>query len=192
MNRVVRRVDLEGGLILEIVQGDLTEETVGAIVNAANEHLAHGGGVAGIIARRGGRTIQEESDAWVRQHGPVRHREPAFTSAGNLPCRYVIHAVGPIWGSGYEDRKLADAVHGSLELAERLGLDSIALPAISTGIFGFPRERAARVILETIAAAAKTIPFVNLRLVRVVLVDDATSTVFQEALDHLETHPTDR
>ncbi|HVN55629.1 MAG TPA: macro domain-containing protein [Anaerolineaceae bacterium] len=191
MNRVVRRMDLPGGQTLEIVQGDLTEEKVGAIVNAANEHLAHGGGVAGIISRRGGRAIQEESDAWVRQHGPVSHREPAYTSAGNLPCRYVIHAVGPVWGSGDEDQKLADAVRGSLELAEELELDAIALPAISTGIFGFPKERAARVILATIFNTAISSPFSHLRQVRVVLYDDATTALFSETLDRLESHPTD-
>ena len=85
------------GQRLEIVQGDITGETVDAIVNAANSHLQHGAGVAGAILRRGGYQIQQESLEWVRQHGPVTHAEPAYTSAGKLPCRYVIHAVGPVW-----------------------------------------------------------------------------------------------
>jgi len=150
MNQVIKESRLPGGQVLQIVQGDLTQESVDAIVNAANQTLQHGGGVAGAIVRRGGSQIQIESDAWVRQHGPVNHAEPAYTTAGALPCRYVIHAIGPVWGEGDEDRKLAEAVTGSLRLADRLGLASIALPAISTGIFGFPKERAAVLILSAI------------------------------------------
>ena len=82
------------GAEFQIVQGDITQEAVDAIVNAANSHLQHGGGVAGVIVRQGGQAIQQESDAWVRAHGPVSHTEPAYTSAGRLPCKYVIHAVG--------------------------------------------------------------------------------------------------
>ncbi|RPJ52035.1 MAG: macro domain-containing protein, partial [Chloroflexi bacterium] len=83
---------------LEIAQGNLTQELVDAIVNAANKHLAHGGGVAAAIAEAGGPSIQQESEAWVRKHGPVTNAEPAYTHAGKLPARYVIHAVGPVWG----------------------------------------------------------------------------------------------
>jgi O-acetyl-ADP-ribose deacetylase len=136
--------------VLQLVQGDITALQVDAIVNAANAHLQHGGGVAGIISRKGGPTIQQESDTWVRQHGPVSHAQPAVTSGGNLPCRYVIHAVGPVWGEGDEDRKLAEAVSGSLQVADRLGLASIVLPALSTGIFGFPKERAAGIMFSAI------------------------------------------
>jgi O-acetyl-ADP-ribose deacetylase (regulator of RNase III) len=146
----MKEISLAGERELQIVQGDLTQEKVDAIVNAANSMLQHGGGVAGAIVRAGGRQIQAESDAWVRQHEPVSHSQPAYTSAGNLPCRYVIHAVGPVWGEGDEDHKLAQAVGGSLRVADRLGLDSIAFPAISTGIFGFPTQRAAGVILSVI------------------------------------------
>src|SRR5512146_11618 len=110
MNTIIRTISYPSGQRLELVSGDLTEEQVDAIVNAANSHLAHGGGVAGAIVRRGGPSIQAESDAWVHKHGPVTHAEPAYTGAGRLPCRYVIHAVGPIWGAGDEDGKLADAV----------------------------------------------------------------------------------
>ena len=98
---------------LELAQGDLTEEPLDAIVNAANAHLQHGGGVAGAIVRKGGYQIQEESNAWVRKYGPVSHAKPAYTSAGKLPCHYIIHAVGPVWGEGDEDAKLAAAVSGS-------------------------------------------------------------------------------
>ena len=87
MNRILVERSLDSGQHLQIVQGDLTQERVDAIVNAANEFLQHGGGVAAAIARRGGAQIQAESDAWVREHGLVRHDAPAYTRAGNLPCR---------------------------------------------------------------------------------------------------------
>lgn len=162
----------------QIVQGDLTAEGVDAIVNAANTHLAHGAGVAGAIVRRGGPVIQAESSQWVREHGLVTHGEPAYTHAGNLPCRYVIHAVGPFWGEGDEEAKLSAAIRGSLQLAERLGLASISFPAISTGIFGFPRERAAEVIISSILDYIRLTTKTNLRLIRVVLYDPGTLEAF--------------
>jgi O-acetyl-ADP-ribose deacetylase (regulator of RNase III) len=165
------------------VQGDLTQERVDAIVNAANAELQHGGGVAAAIARKGGPQIQAESDAWVQEHGPVRHAEPAYTRAGNLPCRYVIHAVGPVWGAGDEDAKLSAAVAGSLSLAEQLGLASVAFPAISTGIFGFPKARAARIMLTTIQDTFTRNPGSSLRLVRLTLFDPPAVAAFQEAWD---------
>lgn len=187
MNRVVREISLDSGAILQLVEGDLTEETVEAIVNAANRHLQHGGGVAGAISRRGGPEIQAESDAWVRQHGPVSHDQPAYTSGGWLPCRYVIHAVGPVWGAGNEDAKLAAAVGGSLRRAEELGLASIAFPAISTGIFGFPKERAAWILLEAIgqhcAAGRGSGPASSLRTVRLTLIDQPMLQAFSDVWD---------
>lgn len=169
--------------VLQLVQGDLTSETVDAIVNAANSHLQHGGGVAGLIVRKGGYEIQVESDAWIREHGPVTHSEPAFTRAGRLPCRYVIHAVGPVWGEGDEDRKLADAITGSLALAERLGLESVAFPAISTGIFGFPKDRAAGVIFSAISDYFTRHPTSGLLLVRLTLFDQPTVDAFIKVWD---------
>ncbi len=150
MNEILLEEIFPNDKIFQIVQGDITTEKVDAIVNAANSQLVHGGGVAWTISRKGGDSVQHESQEWVRDHGEVGHAEPAWTSAGNLPCKYVIHAVGPVWGDGDEDRKLADAVMGSLRVATDLGLASVSLPAISTGIFGFPKERAARIIFETI------------------------------------------
>ncbi|MCS6908072.1 MAG: macro domain-containing protein [Anaerolineales bacterium] len=170
---------------LQLVQGDITAEEVDAIVNAANRYLQHGGGVAGAIVRRGGSVIQEESDRWVREHGPVAHDSPAYTTAGQLPCRYVIHAVGPMWGEGDEDEKLCAAVRGSLRVAEQLGCASLALPAISTGIFGFPKERAARLILRTLADYFDARPSGTLKTVRVTLLDPPTLSAFQEAWQEL-------
>lgn len=170
---------------LEIAQGDLTQETLDAIVNAANQHLAHGGGVAGAILRAGGPSIQTESDAWVSQHGPVSHTEPAYTLSGKLPCRYIIHAVGPVWGSGNEEAKLAGAIRGSLQRAEALKLKSIAFPAISTGIFGFPKAQAATIILETFKDYFSKFQESQIELVRMTLWDDDMVELFIRKSAHL-------
>ena len=106
-NSLVEKL-LPTGQTLQIAQGDLTLEETDAIVNAANEHLQHGGGVAWAIVRRGGDMIQEESDAWIAKHGLVPHSRPAWTSGGTLPARFVIHAVGPVWGDGDEGVSIAD------------------------------------------------------------------------------------
>lgn len=178
MNTILREFRLPLGGCIQIVQGDLTEENVDAIVNAANAYLQHGGGVAGAILRRGGSEIQAESNAWVQKHGPVTHALPAYTGAGHLPCGIVIHAVGPVWGEGDEDQKLAKAVSSSLALAERLDVRSIALPAISTGIFGFPKERAARIILKTVREFLANPGGSHLELVRLTLFDQPTLDAF--------------
>ena len=186
MHEPTKSAIFSGGQRLEIVQGDITGEAVDAIVNAASSRLQHGGGVAGIISRSGGPEIQKGSDAWVREHGPVSHERPAYTGAGRLPCRYVIHAVGPIWGSGDEEAKLAAAIHGSLVLADELGLTSLALPAISTGIFGFPKNLAASIFFETIASFYHQNPHSGLKLVRLVLWDEASLKSFVEAFEAWE------
>ncbi|CAG0954350.1 O-acetyl-ADP-ribose deacetylase [Anaerolineales bacterium] len=178
MNTILKERILPTGQSLQIVQGDITTDAVDAIVNAANEHLQHGGGVAWAIVRHGGDVIQKESDQWIRQHGTVSHANPAWTSGGSLPAKYVIHAVGPVWGDGDEDKKLADAVAGSLCVADELNCESISMPAISTGIFGFPKERAAGIIFSTIEKYfASTLPQ-TLKTVRIVLFDDATIQPF--------------
>jgi len=185
MNQVLKEALLPAGLTLQLVQGDLTEEQVDAIVNAANSHLQHGGGVAGAISRRGGPQIQAESDAWVRKNGPVPYASPAYTGAGNLPCRYVIHAVGPIWGEGQEDQKLQAAVTGTLELADRLSLASLAVPAISTGIYGFPKPRAARIMLAALQSYFSRQSGSKLRQVRIVLFDQLTLDAFSSVWDDI-------
>ncbi len=135
---------------LELVEGDISTLDTDAIVNAANQRLAHGGGVAGVIAQAGGPAIQEESNAWVRQHGPVPTGSAAITSGGKLKADYVIHAVGPVYGSTSKSTAaelLASAVKSALEIADDHELTSIALPAISTGIYGYPMDEAAEVML---------------------------------------------
>lgn len=166
-----------GGQSLQIAQGDLTLEAVDAIVNAANEDLQHGGGVAWAIVRRGGDSIQIESDEWIRAKGRVSHAHPAWTLGGRLPAKYIIHAVGPIWGAGDEDAKLAQAVSGALRLADELRCASLALPAISTGIFGFPKARAAKIILWTIEEYFSK-PEAGLKVAKIVLFDQPTVDVF--------------
>jgi O-acetyl-ADP-ribose deacetylase len=177
MNTVLTKHVLPTSQTIQIVQGDITTEAVDAIVNAANEHLQHGGGVAWAISKKGGPAIQKESDAWLRQHGLVPHAHPAWTSGGLLLAKYVIHAVGPVWGDGDEDKKLSEAVTGSLRVADELKCSSIALPAISTGIFGFPKDRAAGVIFAAIEKYFESNPS-NLKLVRLALFDQATVDVF--------------
>ena len=133
---------------IKIIKGDITESNVDAIVNAANSYLQHGGGVAGAISRKGGPVIQEESNVigYVPVGGCV------MTSGGRLRAPHVIHAVGPRMGEGDEENKLKKAINNVLELATSKGLKSIAIPAISAGIFGFPKDKCARILIkETIS-----------------------------------------
>ena len=177
MNNVLKERTLPTGQTIQIVQGDITTEDVDAIVNAANAHLQHGGGVAWAISKKGGSAIQKESDAWIRKYGPVSYSAPAWTSGGNLPAKYVIHAVGPVWSDGNEDKKLSDAVTGSLRVADELKCESIALPAISTGIFGFPKDRAAGIIFANIEKYFED-KTSNIKIIKMLLFDQATVDVF--------------
>ncbi|MDZ7265147.1 MAG: macro domain-containing protein, partial [candidate division KSB1 bacterium] len=133
--------------VIELIQGDITEMATDAIVNAANAQLILGGGVAGAIRRKGGPKIQEECN----QIGGTVVGGAVITTGGNLKAKHVIHAVGPMMGEGDEDNKLRQATLNSLKLADQHQLKSIAFPAISTGIFGYPLDRCARIMLsETI------------------------------------------
>jgi O-acetyl-ADP-ribose deacetylase (regulator of RNase III) len=132
--------------VLELIEGDITEMDTDAIVNAANSYLKHGGGVAGAIVRKGGQEIQRESD----QIGYCPVGGAVITGAGRLKAKKVIHAVGPRMGEGNEDEKLRNATLNSLRVAEQNHLESISFPAISTGIFGFPLDRCAKIMLETV------------------------------------------
>jgi O-acetyl-ADP-ribose deacetylase (regulator of RNase III) len=131
--------------ILELIDGDITEMDTDAIVNAANAQLILGGGVAGAIRKKGGPKIQEE----CYKIGGTHVGGAVITTAGNLKAKHVIHAVGPRMGEGDEDNKLRQATINSLKLADNSGLKSIAFPAISTGIFGFPIQRCAEIMLRT-------------------------------------------
>jgi O-acetyl-ADP-ribose deacetylase (regulator of RNase III) len=130
---------------LVLANGDITEQTTDAIVNPANSELILGGGVAGAIRRKGGPKIQEECD----KIGGTPVGTAVITTGGNLKAKYVIHAVGPMMGEGDEDRKLRDATLNSLKIADQHKLKSLAFPAISTGIFGYPIDRCAQIMLTT-------------------------------------------
>jgi O-acetyl-ADP-ribose deacetylase (regulator of RNase III) len=169
---------LLGGQTIAIVHGDITEAAVDAIVNAANEHLQHGGGVAGAISRRGGDTIQAQSDQWVREHGRVVTGSAAITGAGRLPAKYVIHAVGPIWSSGDEERKLARALTSALTLADAHGVRAIAIPAISSGIYGMPKDVTARVLIRAVVAYLQVHNDSTIAEVQFCNIDEVTVTAF--------------
>jgi len=169
--------------VLQAVLGDMTAERVDAIVNAANSNLAHGGGLAGAIVARGGAVIQEESNRLA----PVATGNAAITSAGNLPCRWVIHAVGPIWGEGNEEASLRSAVRSSLDRAAELGATSIALPAISTGIFGYPKQEGVASIIEEARSWLDGHPDALLTRVRFTAFDELTAGLFAEEIRVLAT-----
>jgi len=143
-----------GSTRLVVTAGDLVEQQVDAVVNAANPSLLGGGGVDGAIHRAGGPKILEECKKIVAAIGRLDTGKAVITSGGNLPAKHVIHTVGPIWHGGNlgEEILLADAYRNSLLLAEEQGLETVAFPAISAGAYGYPLEEAARVALETIAA----------------------------------------
>ena len=165
--------------MITFVVGDLTEQRVDAIVNAANEALAPGGGVCGAIHRAGGDEIFEEA----ARLGGCATGDAKATSGGRLPARHVIHAVGPVWhgGDAGEAELLASAHRRSLEVAEELGCRTVAFPALSTGIYGYPPEEAAPV-----AVGAAT-PFADrFDEIRFVFRDDELRGIFERAANHLE------
>ena len=164
-----------GGTTLRLVSEDLAERDVDAIVNAANSHLQHGGGVAGAIVRKGGQIIQEESD----RIGFVPVGGAAITSGGKLRARQVIHAVGPRMGEGDEDAKLRKAINSVLALAAERGLTSISVPAISAGIFGFPKDRCARILVSETVRFLKRKPESSLDLIEFCIFDQEALGLFK-------------
>ena len=141
------------GTKLRLIQGDITEQEVDAVVNAANSSLMGGGGVDGAIHRKGGPAILDECKDIRAAQGSLPTGEAVITTAGDLPARHVIHTVGPRWNGGEkgERQKLANAYRNSLQIAVDEGLKTIAFPSISTGAYGYPIDQAARVALETVA-----------------------------------------
>jgi len=162
--------------IVELVQGDITEMETDAIVNAANAALQLGGGVAGAIRRKGGPKIQEECN----KIGGTFVGGAVITTGGKLRAKYVIHAVGPRYGEGDEDRKLRNATLNSLKLADQYSLRSIAFPAVSAGIFGFPKDRCAKIMLSTTVEYLKGTT--NLQRIVFCLYDSETFHIFEDEL----------
>lgn len=176
-----------GSTRLVALVGDLTKQDVDAIVNAANVNLAHGGGVAGAIARAGGATIQRESDEWTAQHGPLQRGQAAVTSGGDLPARHVVHTAGPVYESGSPDNEphLRDAVRGALEAAREAGDRTVAFPAISAGIYGYPPDEATAVLVDEVAGFVRRQGEV-FDEVRFVGLDQKTADQFAAGLRALE------
>jgi O-acetyl-ADP-ribose deacetylase (regulator of RNase III) len=170
------------GVRVECVQGDITsQEDVAAIVNAANAELRSGGGVAGAIHRAAGPGLAQEA----RPLAPISPGEAVITGAHELPNRYVIHTLGPVYGQDRPEAELlANCYRNSLALAEEKGLDSVAFPAISTGIFGYPVEEAARVALGTVVEAAERLE--SVRLIRFVLFGEKGLEVHERVLSETE------
>ncbi len=167
-----------GKTIVRLVSADLTERDVDAIANAANSHLQHGGGVAGAIVRKGGRVIQEESD----KIGYVPVGGAAITTGGKLKARHVIHAVGPRMGEGDEDNKLKSAIKSVLDLATEKKLKSISVPAISAGIFGFPKDRCAKILVGETANYLRGKQDCSLELVEFCIFDQEAFGFFSKEL----------
>ncbi len=165
--------------------GDLTAMPVDAIVNAANVELVHGGGIALAISRAGGPTIDEESHRWTEMYGPLEPGVAALTSAGEMPSSYVIHVAGPIHTAGQDNEGLlAAAVFAALDMATEIEVKTIALPAISAGVYGYPPDEATLVIAESTAEFLDE-QDTTLRSVRLVGFDDAMATRFAEAIASL-------
>lgn len=167
-----------GNLTVEIVQGDITRQPdVDAVVNAANAQLRPGGGVAGAIHRASGPELDRE----CRAHAPIAPGEAVITGAYNLPNRAVIHVLGPVYGRDRPEEKLLRACYrNALQLAEREGLVSVATPAVSTGVFGFPVQAAAEAALSEIAFLAGSLTVLS--LVRFVLFSRHDFEIHRSAL----------
>ncbi|MBD8083046.1 O-acetyl-ADP-ribose deacetylase [Chryseobacterium caseinilyticum] len=137
---------------IELLKGDITQINADAVVNAANSSLLGGGGVDGAIHRAGGQQILEECKKIRNKQGKCKTGEVVVTTAGNLPAKYVIHTVGPIWNNNEEEcsELLANCYKNSLKLAESLGVKTISFPNISTGVYGFPKEQAAKIAVREV------------------------------------------
>jgi O-acetyl-ADP-ribose deacetylase (regulator of RNase III) len=180
LGRRVRRTF--GAVTVECIRGDITsQDDVEAVVNAANARLERGGGVAGAIHRAAGPALAEEAGPL----GPIQPGEAVITGAHGLPNRYVVHTLGPVYGQDRPEAELlADCYRNALALAEQNGVESIAFPAISTGIFGYPVEEAAGVALETIREETGSLEHV--RLVRLVLHSASDLEAHETVLSELE------
>ena len=171
---------------INIIQGDITQITADAIVNAANTSLLGGGGVDGAIHRKGGAAILADCQKIRAKQGGCAVGEAVVTTAGNLPAKYVIHTVGPTWVDGQHDEVLLleNAYRNSFKLAENLKLQSVAFPNISTGIYRFPKQLAAQIALKTITEQLKQSQFIT--EVIFVCFDDENFNIYQSLKDNFK------
>ena len=173
---VVDQIHLDNNKTLRAVFADITERDVDVIVNAGNSYLKHGGGVAVAIVRKGGKIIQEESD----KIGFVPVGSSVITTAGRLLCKAVIHTVGPRMGEGNEVTKLSAAIRNSLELASDKRFTSISMPAISSGIFGFPKDKCVVILVkEAKKFLVNNNNITSLEIVEFCSIDDETVDYFK-------------
>ncbi|MES2775251.1 MAG: O-acetyl-ADP-ribose deacetylase [Bacteroidota bacterium] len=170
---------------IELINADITTLEVDAIVNAANSSLLGGGGVDGAIHRKGGPAILDACIAIRNKQGGCKTGEAVITGAGNLPAKYVIHTVGPVWNGGKKDEALllANCYHHSLALALEHGIKTIAFPNISTGIYHFPKEKAASIALKTVSGFAEKEQFDRIIFV---CFDEENFQLYKELLADIE------
>ncbi|WP_239253711.1 O-acetyl-ADP-ribose deacetylase [Listeria ilorinensis] len=170
---------------LKVIKGDITKEEADAIVNAANSSLLGGGGVDGAIHRAAGPELVDACRTVIARIGSCAPGEAVITPAFNLPAEYVIHTVGPVWNGGdkQEPNKLASCYWKSLDLAAAKDLETIAFPNISTGIYHFPKEKAAEVALYTVNEWVQAEPDTSLKEIRFVCFDDENYEIYQRLID---------
>lgn len=168
--------EIQNDKTLRLIKGDITKRKVDVIVNSANSYLKHHGGVADAIVRKGGYVIQKESE----KIGFVPVGSAVITTAGKLPCKAIIHAVGPRMGEGDEDNKLKNAVRNSLSLASQKGFHSISMPAISSGIYRFPKERCAEILISESMKFVIANPQTTLKTIEFCILDSETLAYFSK------------
>ena len=179
--QLIDEIRMPNNKIIRLIKGDITDQNVDVVVNPANSYLKHGGGVAGAIVRKGGKIIQTESD----KIGFVPVGCSVITTSGELPCKGIIHTVGPKMGEGNEDFKLSKSIHSSLSLASDNSFKSISIPAISSGIFGFPKDRCVNILLD------ESIKFLqnnntSLQTLEFCIIDDETLVYFKNKFNKLK------
>jgi len=180
---MIAREEYPGGRAFEVVVSNLLTESTDAIVNAANGQLAHGGGVAAAIARAAGKALEEEGDRIVAVRGPLAVGEAVVTTAGRLPFKGVIHAVGPQQGVGQEEERLVQALDAAFLRANERGWASVSFPAVSSGIFAVPLEVCARAYVRAVRGFLHDHPDTSLKTVRLCLVDGPLVALVRQELE---------
>lgn len=181
-NEVVEHLDVPGGRVFQIVVGDLLREPVDAIVNAANGHLAHGGGVAAAIARAAGRALEDDGDRIVAERREIPVGDAVATVAGRLPFKGVIHAVGPWLGMGDEELKLVRALTSAFTRAHERGWASVSFPAVSSGIFAVPLDVCARAYVRAVRTHCEELPTSAVRTFRLCLFEGPLVAMVRDAM----------